>query len=98
MKHIYSVLVLSIIITSCGDDKKKSVEDIYESVQEKSSYTETQDKEIEVSMGNERDNNVQIETNDAMTIADLSNDDVSSDALVMLEQLSEDEQMSDAKE
>uniref|UniRef100_UPI00404A72D8 efflux RND transporter periplasmic adaptor subunit n=1 Tax=Gelidibacter sp. TaxID=2018083 RepID=UPI00404A72D8 len=28
MKHIYSLLVLSIIITSCGGDKKKSVEDI----------------------------------------------------------------------
>lgn len=28
MKHIYSLLVLSVIITSCGGDKKKSVEDI----------------------------------------------------------------------
>lgn len=28
MKHTYSLLVLSIIITSCGGDKKKSVEDI----------------------------------------------------------------------
>ena len=28
MKYIYSLLVLSIIITSCGGDKKKSVEDI----------------------------------------------------------------------
>jgi len=73
---------------------------------ENSNNIETQDEEVEVSMlkdsgiecGKGNDGQIDLKDNDAMTIADLSNDDVSSDALVMLEQPSEDEQINDAKE